>query len=109
MSIEIEKIYSHLHLLIRTDDGALYLDNTSDQFMDGAFLHFEVYRWNLSVYKRFLGVWQEVKKALARQGFKAIYATPPSKKEEKLIKMFGLKETGITVGSYKLMRIELCQ
>lgn len=105
----LEEKYSHLKLLLRDENGALYLDTTSNQFMDGAVLHLEIYNWSHNIYKKLRRKLELVSEALRNKGYKEIFATPSDSKAEKLLTMFGLEYTGITIGGFKLMRKSLWQ
>lgn len=99
---------SYLHEIYRDDNVVLYLDKTSHLFMDGAFLHVDIYKWSHNIYKDMKEKWNVVTEYLRNIGYKEVFATAPSPFEEKLFKMFGLEDTGITIGGYRLMRKELC-
>ena len=100
--------YSHLHPLCVNSKGGLYIDKTTDKFIQGIFLHFEVVEWNLSTYKEFRAIWLQVQNTFLNKGINRLFATAPSEKEEKLIKMFGFTYSGLTLHGFKLMEKTLC-
>jgi len=91
--------------LLETEDGCLTIENNAD-FVDGVFIHWEIYNWSPSKVKMYKEYWVEIVAALHRRNVKGLYAIPPTEFEEKLIKMFGFKYTGLTYRGYKLMRHE---
>ena len=101
--------YSHLHPLCVNSKGGLYIDKTTNKFIQGVFLHFEIVEWNLSTYKEFRLIWIQVQSSLLNKGVTRLFATAPSEKEEKLIKMFGFTDSGLTIGGFHLMEKTLCQ
>lgn len=90
-----------------SDSDIDILVEMDDVFTDGVFVHSNVKNFSMSKYKKFHRVWEEVLVRLRMEGWRHVYAIPPSSKEEKWQRMFGFKGTGIEVSSYKLMILEL--
>lgn len=91
--------------LLKTEDGCLSVENNAD-FVDGVFIHWEIYEWSPSKVRKYKKMWVEIVAALHRRNVKGLYAIPPTCFEERLIKMFGFKDTGLTYRGHKLMRHE---
>ena len=100
--------YSHLHCLIQDEYVTLYLDRTADWVISGACLHLDIHQWSPSIYKTFLVRWENIKKALYEAGYTSVYATPITSKQRKLLRMFGLRDTGVYMKSLQYMRVSLC-
>lgn len=91
-------------LLVDRDDCRVYIENDVPQMIDGVFLHWDILEWSPSKYKEYKQTWEQIADYLLEKGIKALYALPPSEFEEKLVKMFGFKDTGLTFRGFKLMR-----
>lgn len=89
-----------------TEDCTLYLENKTDGYMEGAFLHWEIYKWSPSKVKFYKTRWKEIIEVIRKNGIANVYAIAPSSFEQKLIEMFGFKYTGLVFHGYKLMRYE---
>ena len=74
--------------------------------LDGVFIHWDIYKWCPSRVRSYKKMWLEITDYLKDKGIKGIYALPPSPFEEKLIKMFNFKDTGLTYHGFKIMRYE---
>lgn len=94
------------HKLLQRNDCCLYIENEVPDMIDGLFIHWEIYDWSPSKVKEYKNTWPQIAAELYRQGVRGLYALPPSEFEEKLIKMFGFKDTGLRFRGYKLMRYE---
>jgi hypothetical protein len=97
---------NHLKTIYSSDDGRVFIDTSVGGYLDGAFLHLELNNWSISKYKLYRKIWIKIQEYLLQEGYKDVYALPPDDKE-KLIKMFGLEDTGIRINTYKLLRKEL--
>jgi hypothetical protein len=95
-----------LHKLIETEDGCLSVENDVPHMLDGVFIHWDIYKWCPSRVRAYKKMWLEITDYLKDKGIKGIYALPPSPFEEKLIKMFNFKDTGLTYHGFKIMRYE---
>lgn len=93
--------------LYASEDGVLWLDTSVEGYLNGAFVHLDINNWSTSKFKFYLKVWAKAQELLIEDGYTTVYSTTPNE-SLKLIKMFGLKETGITVNGYNLLRKELC-
>lgn len=91
-------------LLLKTEDGCLYIENEIPDMLEGVFIHWDIYNWTPSKVRKYKVMWLNIINVLHSKGIKGIYALPPSEFEEKLIKMFNFKDTGLTFNGYKLMR-----
>lgn len=89
-------------VLVENNYGKLTIENDVPDYLSGIFIHWEIYEWTPSAVKFYKKVWNETiaKKLLTK--FNNIYAIPPSPKEEKLISMFDMKDTGLLVRGNKL-------
>lgn len=92
--------------ILETEDGALFLENKTNGYISGAFVHWEIYNWSPSKVRYYKRKWKEIVEVIFRNGVPALYAIPPTEFEEKLISMFGFKYTGLMFHGYKLMRYE---
>lgn len=66
----------------------------------GWLLHTKVNSWSISKYKKYLLIFGNLLNNIQDN---KLYAIPPSEKEEKWQMLFGFKDSGLRVGSYKIM------
>jgi hypothetical protein len=92
------------HVLLKTEDGCLYIENGIADYLEGIFIHWDIYNWTPSNVRKYKRMWLDIVVNLHNKGLKDIYALPPSEFEEKLIKMFGFKDTGLLFNGFKIMR-----
>lgn len=92
-----------MNKLIETEDGCIWIENEAKHFIEGIFIHWDVYQWSHNKVRYYRELWHNVicPKLLAK--YKNIYAIPPTEKEEKLIKMFGFIDTGLRFQGNKLL------
>ena len=95
-----------MHKLLETEDGTLYIENDIPHMLDGVFIHWEIKKWCPSKVRQYKKMWANITDQLTDKGVKGIYALPPSEFEEKLIRMFSFKDTGLRFNGNKLMRHE---
>lgn len=93
-----------MYTIYKDDDVEVLVEKEPD-IMEGVFLHLNLNNWSVSKFKRYQQILKMITKQLRDNGMNKIYATAPPGKPEKLIKMFGLKETGITFSGFKLMEV----
>lgn len=74
--------------------------------IDGVFIHWDIYKWCPSKVKKYKKMWLTIVDKIQENRPGGIYALPPTEFEEKLIKMFSFKDTGLTFRGYKLMRYQ---
>jgi len=100
---------SHKHItpIYSSEDGKVYIDNSVNGYLNGAFLHLELNNWSVSKFKLYKKIWVKIQEYLIAHGYEDVYALIPDEKE-KLIKMFGLTDTGIRINKFKLLRKKLC-
>lgn len=89
--------------LLETEDGCLWIENYISHLLDGVFIHWDVYKWTPSKVKYYKDLWNNFIVLRLKSKWKNIYALPPSPREEKLIKMFGFIDTGLTMRGNKLL------
>jgi len=89
--------------LIETEDGCLWIENEVEHFIEGVFIHWEIYAWSVSKVKYYRELWHNIICPRLLLSYRDIYAIPPSSKEEKLIKMFGFNDTGLRFRGNKLL------
>lgn len=92
--------------LIETEDGCLWIENEVNHLLSGIFIHWDIYTWSPSKVKYYKQLWNECIVGKLMNKFGKVYAIPPSEHEEKLIKMFGMKYTGLTFQGNKLYTYE---
>lgn len=91
-------------ILIKDEDCCIYVENEIPHYIEGAFIHCDIYQWSHSKVRKWKKKWANIARVMKDKGINDIYAIPPSEDEEKLIKMFGFKYTGLTFNGYKIMR-----
>ncbi len=92
-------------ILLKTEDGCLYIENEIPEVLSGVFIHWEISNWTPSKVRKYKRMWIYIVKKLRDKGIQNIYAIAPSEYEEKLIKLFSFRDTGLTFNGYKLMRL----
>lgn len=92
-----------MNKLIETEDGCLWIENEAKHFIDGIFIHWDVYIWKVSKVRYYKELWHTIISPRLLSSYGKIYAIPPGPKEEKLIKMFGFKDTGLRFQGNKLL------
>lgn len=91
-------------VLLCDENATLYIENEIPHMLDGVFLHLDVNNWSHNLVKKYRRILTMVVAELNSNGINNIYCLPPSPFEEKLVRMFGFKGTGITFSGYKLMK-----
>jgi len=90
--------------IIKTEDGAIYIENEIQHMLSGVFIHWEVYKWSPSKVKYYKDLWHNYIVPRLKAKWGNIYAVPPTGKEEKLIRMFGFEDTGLMFRGNKLLK-----
>lgn len=95
-----------MRLIYEDEDIEVFVESCTD-ITSGVFIHTNVKQWSLSKYKKFLVVWGCIMTRMRSEGWKHLFAVPPSPSEEKWEMLFGFKDSGLEVSGYKLMILEL--
>lgn len=90
-----------------SDEDIEVFAEKSAEITSGVFIHTNVRHFSLSKYKGFMLIWDKLLIQLKAEGWKHLYAIPPGIREEKWEMLFGFKDSGLEVGGYKLMILEL--
>ena len=98
--------HRYMETIYSSTDASLYLDKSVDGYLNGAFLHLEINVWSVSKFKLYLRIWGKAQILLRDRGYTEAYTLALDEKE-KLIKMFGFKDTDICINKLKLLRKEL--
>lgn len=92
---------------IYSDENIDILIEEDEYLQRGVFIHTNVKKFSLSMYKNTQRVFKEICQSLKPYGVNYILALPPGDKEQKWQEHFGFSYTGIKVNKLKLMRIYL--
>ena len=93
-----------MRILHQDEDIVLKIEYV--EAVDDYFLHTTVYSWSLSKAKKYIRGFGKILNELAVEGITNLKAIPPSEVEEKWQRFFGFTDSGIRVGTYKVLELE---